>query len=187
MNATDVCRKCGRVYDVESGHECKEKAVTAEWEGAMLDFARYVSEVAGDWSDFDGRTLREEWQKCDAVIRPALVNAERNPWTYRKCGEMILANEGLQKRLEAAEATTERVRETGRALLDDANLRLAEAEKIAVTSRAYDDAMKATALHWLNCATCQRGEGYCMPHYVLRMTETLAMHDWRAALAGEEK
>lgn len=36
-------------------------------------------------------------------LAEAVANAERNPWTYRKCGEMIMANEGLQKRLAEAE------------------------------------------------------------------------------------
>jgi hypothetical protein len=42
-------------------------------EKALDEFSEYCAEVAGDWSDFDGRTLRDEWSKCESVIRPAMV------------------------------------------------------------------------------------------------------------------
>ena len=55
-------------------------------------------------SDYLSESDVDDVEALELRLAEAVANAEHNPWTYRKCGEMILANEGLQKRLEALDA-----------------------------------------------------------------------------------
>ena len=81
-----------------------------------VDANAALAELLGHIKHLDGdphvRGWHGAWMLAAAValsqtlsdLETAVANAVHNPWTYRKCGEMILANEGLHKRLEAAEA-----------------------------------------------------------------------------------
>lgn len=64
--------------------------------------------------------------ECDSIAHAERCpHIDRAAWMVKQQATIV----DLRKRLEEAEAATERVRETGQALLDDANKRLEEAEK----------------------------------------------------------
>lgn len=79
MNATDVCHKCNRVYDVQSGHECEETTPAPESEHAELLRFRAGASKLQDYIEALEKALldaigwfEEEYPEEAGIMRSAL-------------------------------------------------------------------------------------------------------------------